>query len=421
MALKITWTDNNASEQGHRIYISDQPMDPDNLPTPHGEAGPDITEYLALDIDDEAEWHIIVSAFRGASEVLSDPLHYDPTDPGPGPGPTGEIIGVVLIQTDVAGGVMAHIDEAGNTIASPDTAWFDARAPWAGMVDEVIDGQHMVKIPKFYYRRGPITAGEHAGRDAWWISPSPAPGFKVHPAFEFGGNEVDQFWYGKYQGYVEGGKLCSIPGVTPTRSRSITQFLADGFARNVGGVNGFRMHHVNMVSAIQWLALIEAASFDSKQVYGAGRPSSASPAPVDAADTAEASYRGIIGAWGNIWQWCDGLRMTSGGYLERRGYESGVLTFGWTGLFNRVSSSAHSPISFRSDAAVDDLFITATAGPLLGSVTLPEYVGYTGGGTVYLYVGGGNTAGYQGLWSVSVYDSATLTYTVIGSRLARVL
>lgn len=78
MALKITWTDNNAGEQGHRIYISDQPLDPDNLPPPHGETGPDVTEYMALDVDDGAAWHIIVSAFRGSTEVLSEPLHYDP-------------------------------------------------------------------------------------------------------------------------------------------------------------------------------------------------------------------------------------------------------------------------------------------------------------------------------------------------------
>lgn len=420
MALKITWTDNNAGEQGHRIYISAQPMDPDNLPTPHGEVGPDVTEYLALDVDDEAEWYIAVSAFRGSSEVVSEALHYDPV--GPGPGPTGEIIGVVLIQTDVAGGVMAHINEAGNTITSPDTAWFDARAPWAGMVDEIIDGQHMVKIPKFYYRRGPVTAGEHAGLDAWWISPSPAPGFKVHPAFVFGGNEVDQFWYGKYQGYVDGGKLCSVPGVVPTRSRSITQFLADGFARNVGGANGFRMHHVNMVSAIQWLALVEAASFDSKQAYGEGRASSGSPAAVDAPDTAQASYRGIIGMWGNIWQRCDGLRLGSGSIFERRGYEDGVLTFGWasTGIA-RATSSTHSPASLNTSEPVDDLFITDTAGPLVGAVTIPEYFGYTGGSNTYLNVGGGNAAGYQGLWSVGVLLNATGTSTSYGSRLARVL
>lgn len=338
----------------------------------------------------------------------------------PGPGPIGEIIGVVLIQTNVAGGVMAHIDEAGNTITSPDTAGFDARAPWAGMVDEIIDGQHMVKIPKFYYRRGPVAAGEHAGRDAWWISPAPAPGFKAHPAFVFGGNEVDQFWYGKYQGYVEGGKLCSVPGVVPTRSRSTTQFLADGFARNVGGVNGFRMHHVNMVSAIQWLALIEAASFDSKQIYGEGRPSSSDPADVDAPDTAQASYRGIIGMWGNIWQRCDGLRLASGGAFQRRGYEDGVLTFGWenTGIV-RATSAAHSPISFHTSEPVGDMFITSLPGPLLGAVTIPEHVGYTGGSDTYLATGGGGS-GY-GLWSVSVSSEAASTGAGSGSRLARVL
>lgn len=418
MALKITWTDNNASEQGHRIYISDQPLDPDNLPAPHGETGPDVTEYMALDIDDEAAWHIIVSAFRGGSEVLSDPLHYDPSDPGP----AGEIIGVVLIQTHVAGGVMAHIDEAGNTIPSPDTAWFDSRAPWAGMVDEIIDDQHMVKIPKFYYRRGPVVGGEHDGRDAWWISPSPAPGFKLHPAFELGGSEVDQFWYGKYQGYVEGGKLCSISGVTPTLSRSITQFLADGFARNVGGVQGFRMHHVNMVSAIQWLALVESASFDSQATFGVGRLSSELPAAVDAPDTAEASYRGIIGMWGNIWMRCDGLRLASGGVFERRGYESGVLTLGWTptGIV-RASSSAHSPVSFRSDEAVDDLFITATIESLMANVTAPDYVLYSGAAATYLHVLGGSDTGNPGLWSTVVSHSATTADVYRGSRLARVL
>ncbi len=347
---------------------------------------------------------------------------YPRAAPGPSPDPTGEIIGVVLIDTGVKGGGMAHIDEAGNTVASPHTAWFDAQAPWAGVQDELIDGQFMVRIPKFYYRRGPVEAGEHAGRDAWWISTSPAPGFKVHPAFVLNGAEVDQFWYGKYQGYVADGKLSSVPGVIPTRDRSITQFFDDGEARNVDGVHGFRMHHVNMVSAIQWLALIESGSFDSQGVFGEGRTSSSSPAAVDAADTAQASYRGIIGAWGNIWMRCDGLRLGSGGAFERRGYESGSLTTGWasTGI-TRSSSSAHSTVTFKNAGEVDDLFISESTASTGSSVTVPDYVVYSGDSGAYLYVCGGSSAGGPGLWSAGVAGSDMNTSTAFGSRLARVL
>lgn len=429
MPLKLYFNEFNDDEDGLRYYVSSTPLYPNNLPAPVDETGPSDTLTAEPGRGPNAVSHIVsgdatgsyfikVSAFKGDVEVASQEWHYDPE--GGGGEPTGDIIGVVLIDSSVQGGNLVHIDANGNTISNPGTAWFDNAYPWSGMVDETIDGQHLVKVPRFYYRRGPVVGGEHDGRDAWWISPAPAAGFTLHPAFDGGLGPRDQFWYGKYQGFIDGeGKLASVPGVVPTRSRSITQFFADAEARNVGGVTGFRIHHGAMVSAIQWLALIEAATFDSQAYYGTGLNSSSSPQAVDSTANQEASYRGIIGAWGNIWQWMDGIRHTSG-TIERRGYEVGSLATGWSSTGQtRPSTGVHSPMSVRDAASVEDIFIADALQSSDVNALIPDYYSFANTGTRYAYMGGGSTGGRPGLWSLSV-NTATHTYTDLGSRLARV-
>lgn len=434
MPLKIIFREFNDDEENLRFYVDSSPIDPDNLPTPVDETGDSstLTDESAdhgedavshtVPWDETTEAYVRVSAVKGDAEVASQEFHFEPDGSGGGD-PSGEIIGVVLVDTQVKGGDMVHIDEAGSTITSPSTGDFDTMFPWSDIADETIDGQEMVRIPKFYYKRGPVSGGEHDGRDAWWISPAPATGFTVHPAFVLDGSEVDYIWYGKYQGSIDGdGKLASVPGVSPSTDRSITQYFDDAELRNVGGVEGFRILHIDMVSAVQWLALVEAATFDSQGYYGTGLNSSSSPEDVDSTANQEASYRGIIGAWGNIYQRIDGLRMNDGDY-ERRGYEVGDLDTGWsaTGISAVEKNSALNPVTLKTDSAVEDLFIADTTASADSDVTVPDYTYYGGSGLDYADMGGGSGGGYPGLWALHVASSASNANSYYGSRLARVV
>ncbi|WP_248431483.1 hypothetical protein, partial [Escherichia coli] len=70
--------------------------------------------------------------------------------------------------------------------------------------------------------------------------------------------------------------------------------------RNTGGVTGFGLWNIYQLSAIQTLALIEIGGSDSQTLVGQGHVSGSSALAVDNATVAQASWRGIVGLWGNV-------------------------------------------------------------------------------------------------------------------------
>mgnify|MGYP000971887931 CR=1 FL=1 len=65
---------------------------------------------------------------------------------------------------------------------------------------------------------------------------------------------------------------------------------------------------IEITSAIQTLALIEMGGSDSQTLVGQGYVSGSSALAVDNATVAQATWRGIVGLWGNVWQMVDGLQ-----------------------------------------------------------------------------------------------------------------
>jgi len=333
------------------------------------------------------------------------------------------VAGVALIATGGDGGTWAYIDDDGNTVADPGAAYFNAHPVWGGMQSVTIDGQAMVKVPKFYAKRAIIASGANAGKEGRWISDQPLPGYKLHPAFMNAGNEIDQFWYGKYQASQESSKLASKPGVLPVVNISLTAAIAAAQARNVGGVAGFMELSYYQLSAVQWLYLVENATMNSQAKTGQGRVSQSSAANVDASDVAQATYRGIVGLWGNVYQWVDGLK-TSGGSIhlwDRDGNKT------WVNTTKRRTApvGAIYPTTFMAHSAATydfaDVFIGDTGPTSNTSATAPDYQ-YFNEDTEYFpgvggYWGGSSNAG---LWYVSCSVAASSAYTNIGARLAKV-
>ena len=322
-----------------------------------------------------------------------------------------QVIGVALRATGGPGGTWDHIDEAGNTITTPSTSYFNGHPVWGGISDVVVDGQDMVEIPKFYWKRG--TAG---GDPAWWISDQPLTGFSVMPAFVLDGVEVDSFQVGKYQASESGGKMQSVPGVLPWVNMTIGTAISNAEARNVSGVAGFRLWHYDMWLAIQWLYLIENASMDSQTVTGQGRVSASSAANVDASDVAQATYRGMVGLWGNVRQWMDGVRTLSG-TIERRNYNGAWAS---TGESVPNGGSTQYPITFRAtgdESWIANTFSTSND----NTATLPDQRYWLDVGEYYPNVGGLWSSGATaGLWCVTCNGDSSDAYTIIGARLARV-
>ena len=333
------------------------------------------------------------------------------------------VIGVALITTGGGGGTWVHVDINGNTIATPAASWFNAHTIWGGLQDVTLDSQAMVAVPKFYVRRAVIASGANAGKQAWWIAHQPTTGFRLHSAFRNAGADINQFYVGKYQASMQSTKLASVAGVMPAVSRSMTQFIADAAARNVSGTTGFMLWSAFQWSALQWLYLVEHATMDSQNKTGAGRVNETAAANVDAADVAQATYRGVVGLWGNVRQLLDGLKTVSGvvNLWDQNGNK------GWisTGRTRAAQTGIIYPTTFMDGAGaswdLEDVFLGDTGPSANADATLPDYQYQQTSGEVFTFAGGSyNNADVAGLWYILIGVTQSATSTSTGARMAKV-
>ncbi len=332
------------------------------------------------------------------------------------------IIGVACTATGGGGGTWVHVDQSGNTI-TPGASYFNDHPVFGGIQDVTIDSQSMVKIPKFYIKRATISGGANDGKEAWWISDQLVSGFSIHPAFRSGSSDINQVYVGKYQASSDGTKMKSVSGVLPAVSKSLTTFQSEASARNTGGVTGFMLWSMFQWSAIQWLYLVENKTMDSQTKTGAGRVNKSSAAKVDASDVAQATYRGIVGLWGNVYQWIDGLKTDSSGHInlwDRDGNK------GWvdTGKKRSAADGVIYPTTFMSDSGTgydfDDVFIGNTGPTSNSDATAPDYQYFTTGEYFPIVGGYWGFGADAGLWSVDCGYAASDSHTHIGARLAKV-
>lgn len=322
------------------------------------------------------------------------------------------IIGIIIGK---ALGNWQRIDAEGNSIA-PAAGDFDAHPTYAGIADEVIDGQHLVRVPAFYYRAGAVPTGEHAGKKALWVSPEPAPGFELHPAFRHHGAELAQFHVGKFQGTPDGDdKLGSQPGLKPLASINFPTMQARAAARG----EGWMLWSIYQLAAIQALLLIELGTPDAQQAIGDGNVNGGGVRAVDDETVAQATWRGIVGLWGNVWQMVDGLQTNA---------DSEYRIWATDGSQTYVETDVEAPGDgwFRRRATDRD------AGFDLGAVFLPattrddrdesafgDYF-WSYPNAVAYHGGNWGDGRYAGAFHLAVGTGAEFSYSVIGGRLAKV-
>ena len=166
-----------------------------------------------------------------------------------------------------------------------------------GYTEDGSDGQVMVYQPKFYYKRQILKKTAQTGNGKgynirkanWFVSDTPANGFKVHPAFlDENGNEVDYILIGAYEGslydvsasaYIlddaqvmdnTADKFCSIANVKP--ASGLTQDLTRPKIEQMCQNRGSRWHEQNMqtYAVTELLYLIEYGDFDIQRDIGKG-------------------------------------------------------------------------------------------------------------------------------------------------------
>lgn len=334
----------------------------------------------------------------------------------------GFIIGIACLSTGGGSGTWQRVDIDGNNKAT-DASYFNSHPVFGGVVDQTIDGQAMVKVPAFYYKVATIQQGPNAGRTAWWICDQPQPGFTLHPAFKNLGIASPQFWVGKYQAGWDGTKVTSIAGQPVMASVDFPTMQARCLARNTGGVTGFAMWSIYQFAAIQMLALIEMGGSDSQSLIGVGRINTVAGATVNnAADVAQATWRGIVGLWGNVRQAVDGLQTDANCKLQiwdRNGNRSWVTT---SRVMPQVIQAF--PVTMATDSAADydlrDVFVPATLDNSAGNGTFADGFGTRDGGGHICHVGGFYSEGSAGgLFYLQLYFLPGIPADFHGTRLGK--
>lgn len=312
-------------------------------------------------------------------------------------------MGIVLKSTGGGGGTWGYIDANGNDIAAPSASWFNTFAPY-NLTDVTIDGQAMVRVPKFYYKQGVISGGVNAGKSAWWISDLPRTGFSIHPAFMSAGSEIGQFYMGKYLAYrnLSTFKIDSIASQPAgTSGITITNTRNECLARNVGGVTGFQLMNIYMWGAIQYLYLIERASMST---------------------SASADYRGVTRLWGTLRQYADGIQYRDNGHFWMWD-KNGNQTYSDTGYAGQLPGQTAGGLTFYS-GALDSVFVPNTV-DAISVATAPDYysaVTPPSGSTYYPTVGGAETLATQNgmFYLVADFNSNQGNISSQGARLSKV-
>lgn len=218
-------------------------------------------------------------------------------------------IGVVLEKEGGMGGKWENIDGRGNKV-NPNKSFWDTHSIYSKIEDVSIDGQAMVRIPKFYYKVCKLESGNFKGKKAWFVSDKKAPGYEIHPAFLNGNKEVDHFYVGKYETVNDlkafNHKAGSVKYQKPLVYLNINDMKKRCEARNVDGIDGFHLWTMHELGAIQFLCLIEAGQGDVQSVFGEGNISSPKACLTG---QSSAYWRGVYELWGNYLTIVSGIRL----------------------------------------------------------------------------------------------------------------
>ena len=194
-------------------------------------------------------------------------------------------------------------------------------------IEDGTNGDVMVEIPKFYYKVVPveirdIDKGKQIVEAKWMISQSPAPDFKIHPAFVRNGVEINNIYVGAFENGLIDNQLMSVAGIAPLVSNTLSEVQDLCITKG----NGFEVMDILTLSALQLLFVIEHSSFDSQRCAGQGLVSE-NNASNTGADNA-INYRGIENLWGNVWNIVNGLdlqlafNVADNGFIDGFGYDA---------------------------------------------------------------------------------------------------
>ena len=287
------------------------------------------------------------------------------------------------------------------------------------------DGNVMVEIPKHYIKVETV-----GNVDSFSISLTPEVGYVLDPAFlKWNGTamvEVPYRYFRAYEGFVSGGKLLSVSGVTPTREQTISVFRSQAMANG----NGWHLTDWNLLNTIKRLCYIEFCDFIVTKYLGEGNHTGTDFGITTGQSNALGnrssnsthndkymSYRGIENMYADIWEFVDGININNyQAYINQKWstFASDVFTGDYVAKGTLIASGASNGLIKRCNVSVDGGFIPTTIG---GSTTTfyGDALWSATGARVAFYGGAAASGSSVGLGALGVYSASSGSGVDIGA------
>lgn len=291
------------------------------------------------------------------------------------------------------------------------------------------DGNVIVEIPKHYIKVETV-----GNVDSFSISLTQEPGYVLDPAFlKWNGTamvEVPYRYFRAYEGFVSGGKLLSVSGVTPTRSQTIATFRTQAMANGAG----WHLTDWNLLSTIRRLCYIEFCDFIVTKYLGEGNYTGSDYGITTGQSNALGnrssnsthndkymSYRGIENMYADIWEFVDGININNyQAYVNQKWstFASDVFTGDYVAKGPLIAAGASNSLIKRCNVSADGGFIPTTIG---GSTTTfyGDALWSATGARIALYGGNAGSGASDGLGTLAVDYASSNSYASIGAAVCR--
>ena len=291
------------------------------------------------------------------------------------------------------------------------------------------DGNVMVEIPKHYIKVETV-----GNVDSFSISLTPEAGYVLDPAFlKWNGTamvEVPYRYFRAYEGFVSGGKLVSVSGVTPTRSQTISVFRTQAMANGAG----WHLTDWNLLNTIKRLCYIEFCDFIVTKYLGEGNYTGSDYGITTGQSNALGnrssdsthndkymSYRGIENMYADIWEVVDGININNYQFYVNGNYstfQSDVFTGDYVAKGPLTVAGASISLIKRCAVSVDGGFIPTVVG---GSTTTfyGDALWSATGARIASYGGDANNGASGGLGALAMNNASSASAVYFGAAVCR--
>lgn len=244
-----------------------------------------------------------------------------------------------------------------------------------------------------------------------------------YKAFQRGSVDKEEFYLGRYKGYIDGNsKLRSYSGVTPTGSKTISQFRTAAHATGKGYENsGFYQ-----LVWRQCLYMVKYLANNSQLTIGKGYTGGSSVTSTGSTNGKGDTYGtqtntehmilfGIEDFWGNIWEWIDGLATDSARNIltNTDNFQDNGMGGGYLSTPSGLSSDTGDWM--KDVQGTNDTGFVFKAGGGSSTTSFCDY-GYLYDGCVAKFGGSSSDGDGAGVCYLSVSDTAGSSYAYVGGR-----